>query len=151
MCTLPSLESSYPFSYPQDVLGMLLADLDNTPMKNWYLTPRPSPWKGGPRYEATPCLSLILRLCLWWWRPGYIASLLPPGFHGMAGACVCSDYQAILRIREGLGTRLTQCHVFIEKCIVHASDHTKATRVHYSSSLQQLSPPSHLTYIVVPR
>ena len=33
MYTLPSLEiwqGSYPFSYPQDVLGMLLADLDNT-------------------------------------------------------------------------------------------------------------------------
>ena len=35
MYTLPSLEiwqGSYPFSYPQDVLGMLLADLDNTHM-----------------------------------------------------------------------------------------------------------------------
>ena len=36
MYTLPSLEiwqGSYPFSYPQDVLGMLLADLDYTPVQ----------------------------------------------------------------------------------------------------------------------
>ena len=30
-----------------------------------------------------------------------------PGFHGTIGACACSGFQALVRVREGLETKLT--------------------------------------------
>ena len=41
-----------------------------------------------------------------WRRHGYEV----PDFHGTIGACTCSGYQALLHVREGLGTKLTLRH-----------------------------------------
>ena len=42
-------------------------------------------------------------------RPGYEV----PGFHGMIGACACSGYQALFRVREGLRMRLKGLNTII--------------------------------------